>query len=36
LCELFGVRPDLPGRTWHDALYDAIACAQLAIKLKAV
>jgi DNA polymerase III epsilon subunit-like protein len=36
LCALFGVRPDLPGRTWHDALYDAIACAQLAIKLKAV
>jgi DNA polymerase-3 subunit epsilon len=30
LCSMFGCVPQLPGRTWHDALYDAVACAQLA------
>lgn len=36
LCSLFGVAPVLEGRTWHDALYDALACAALAVKLKAL
>ena len=30
LCEMFGLVPQLDGRTWHDGLYDAIACANLA------
>jgi DNA polymerase III epsilon subunit-like protein len=34
LCETFGLVPDMPGRTWHDGLYDAVACAKLAIWLK--
>lgn len=29
LCELFGCVPDIAGRTWHDGLYDAVACARL-------
>lgn len=33
LCEMFGCIPDIPGRTWHDGLYDAVACANLAIQL---
>jgi DNA polymerase III epsilon subunit-like protein len=33
LCETFGVVPEMEGRTWHDALYDAVACARLAIRL---
>jgi DNA polymerase III epsilon subunit-like protein len=33
LCETFGLVPQLPGRTWHDALYDAVACAALACRL---
>lgn len=33
LCATFGLVPDLPGRTWHDGLYDAVACANLAIHL---
>lgn len=33
LCELFGCIPELPGRTWHDGLYDAVACAMLAMRL---
>ena len=36
LCELFGLVPQMEGRTWHDGLYDAIACANLAIRLSAV
>lgn len=36
LCTLFGVVPEFEGRTWHDALYDALACAALAVKLKAL
>ena len=30
LCEMFGLVPQIEGRTWHDGLYDAIACANLA------
>lgn len=30
LCEMFGLVPQLEGRTWHDGLYDAVACAGLA------
>lgn len=30
LCEMFGLVPQLEGRTWHDGLYDAVACANLA------
>lgn len=30
LCAAFGCVPEMPERTWHDALYDAIACARLA------
>lgn len=33
LCEMFGCVPQLPGRTWHDGLYDAVACAMLAMRL---
>lgn len=30
LCEMFGCVPEIDGRTWHDGLYDAVACAKLA------
>lgn len=33
LCAIFGQVPQLDGRTWHDALYDAVACARLALVL---
>lgn len=33
LCELFGLAPQIENRTWHDALYDAVACANLGIFL---
>lgn len=33
LCEMFGCVPQLDGRTWHDGLYDAVACAELARRL---
>lgn len=33
LCETFGCVPEMAGRTWHDGLYDAVACAYLAMKL---
>lgn len=33
LCGIFGQAPQLGGRTWHDALYDAVACARLALFL---
>ena len=33
LCEVFGLVPQMEGRTWHDGLYDAVACAMLAIRL---
>ncbi len=33
LCEMFGCVPEFEGRTWHDGLYDAIACANLALLL---
>ena len=34
LCEMFGIVPGIEGRTWHDGLYDAVACARLAIMLE--
>ena len=34
LCGIFGQVPRLDGRTWHDALYDAVACANLALFLQ--
>lgn len=33
LCGMFGIVPDVEGRTWHDGLYDAVACAKLAMFL---
>lgn len=33
LCEIFGCIPQMAGRTWHDGLYDAVACALLAMRL---
>ena len=33
LCEMFGCVPQIDGRTWHDGLYDAVACAMLAMRL---
>jgi DNA polymerase-3 subunit epsilon len=33
LCGMFGCVPQMPGRTWHDGLYDAVACAMLAMRL---
>ena len=30
LCAAFGCVPQIAGRTWHDGLYDAVACALLA------
>lgn len=33
LCEMFGCVPQMDGRTWHDGLYDAVACAELAVRL---
>jgi DNA polymerase-3 subunit epsilon len=30
LCATFGCVPVMENRTWHDALYDAVACARLA------
>lgn len=33
LCAAFGCVPAVEGRTWHDGLYDAIACAALAAHL---
>ena len=33
LCEAFGIAPQMEGRTWHDGLYDAVACARLALFL---
>ena len=35
LCEMFGIVPEVEGRTWHDGLYDAVACARLATRLGA-
>ena len=34
LCEAFGLVPQIEGRTWHDGLYDAVACAKLALWLQ--
>ena len=33
LCEAFGCVPQIEGRTWHDGLFDAVACAELAMRL---
>lgn len=33
LCGMLGCTPDMPGRTWHDGLFDAVACARLALAL---
>ena len=33
LCTVFGCVPQLDGRSWHDGLYDAVACALLALRL---
>ena len=33
LCEMFGCVPEIEGRTWHDGLFDAVACANLAMHL---
>ena len=33
LCEAFGCVPVFEGRSWHDGLYDAVACAELALRL---
>ena len=33
LCEMFGCVPQIDARTWHDGLYDAVACANLALIL---
>ena len=33
LCAAFGCVPQIGARTWHDGLYDAVACAQLALLL---
>ena len=35
LCTMLGAVPDIAGRTWHDGLYDAVACALLAMRLGA-
>lgn len=35
LCAAFGCVPQMEGRTWHDGLYDAVACANLAIRFAA-
>jgi len=35
LCTMFGLVPQFENRTWHDGLYDAVACANLAIFLSA-
>jgi len=33
VCEALGCVPQMEGRTWHDGLYDAVACAELALRL---
>ena len=33
LCGMFGIVPEMEVRTWHDGLYDAVACARLAMFL---
>ncbi|MBQ5530571.1 MAG: hypothetical protein IIT98_01000 [Kiritimatiellae bacterium] len=35
LCAALGCVPEIQGRTWHDGLYDAVACAMLALRLGA-
>ena len=33
VCAALGCVPQMEGRTWHDGLYDAVACASLALRL---
>ena len=33
VCEALGCVPEIEGRTWHDGLYDAVACAEIALRL---
>lgn len=33
LCAAFGCVPEMAGRTWHDGLYDAVACGMLYEKI---
>jgi len=33
VCEALGCVPQMEDRTWHDGLYDAVACAELALRL---
>ena len=33
LCRTFACVPEMPGRTWHDGLYDAVACGRLYAKI---
>ena len=33
LCGRLSVEPAVEGRTWHDGLFDAVACARLALAL---
>lgn len=33
LCAMFGCVPQMAERTWHDGLYDAVACAELALQI---
>ena len=33
VCAALGCVPQMEGRTWHDGLYDAVACAHLALHL---
>lgn len=33
LCAIFGCVPEMKGRTWHDGLYDAVACGRLYDKI---
>ena len=33
VCDALGCVPQMAGRTWHDGLYDAVACAELALRL---
>ncbi len=35
LCEEFDLVPEIGERTWHDGLFDAVACAKLALFLRA-
>ena len=36
VCAALGCVPQMEGRTWHDGLYDAVACASLALRLSLI